>query len=504
MGLMPCLAEPTGIQHRLNSLMEKYRAQPREYSVLEFGLARKLTCDKENYEKNKSRIEELLKSSADAGFTDALVYYASLYFDEGFPSLSPERGIALLTTAKDHGEALASFLLGKKYLHGFQKPDYPKIAPDYSKALAFFQDYYQADVTTLYLTEILTRMNKETITHEEGLILIEHFEKLKSTITEISSKHHVEAMAKENKFAHYTTLKALQNILPMQRKTDDMLPCLALSHLASMDDPYEGRAIIGSDDKSLIHSFFKNLSLNDKIEEESAFCISLTDKIDNLDLWRLYSRGNNYSVCLVFDPIISGWSRQLKKHSASNPGYCQQVSKILPTESESRDWCYIKKVCYSDEKTAAAATEINKRLEPISQFCKELACKPNTAGAKEKKALEEFVNTLRRCVRVLLYEIIYLYKKEAYSHESERRIITLQSYASDDVGVIDNSADGLPKRLFYKKGIPLYQHTLSKIIISPAIRDREAAIADIKCRLAKHGISSVRVCTSDQPSVAKI
>ena len=122
------------------------------------------------------------------------------------------------------------------------------------------------------------------------------------------------------------------------------------------------------------------------------------------------------------------------------------------------------KVLYSDEDVNITKNELSPILDEIAQSTPTENF-PGVAGI----------------VRMLLSELLYLYKRDEYSSEKEARIITTQKLASPDLRRHDTETGS---RLFIETSPIFFETAGSKIIIGPRVPDKGAAMINIRHRLA--------------------
>ncbi|MGH8282001.1 MAG: hypothetical protein ACRERZ_07415, partial [Gammaproteobacteria bacterium] len=97
-------------------------------------------------------------------------------------------------------------------------------------------------------------------------------------------------------------------------------------------------------------------------------------------------------------------------------------------------------------------------------------------------------------VRILVSEILYLFKPEAYQGEYEARLVAAFDIASD---CVQRDASTDPGRLYVETEPFLLSTPGSRILIGPAVKERAATYLDLRYRLAKSRWSgSTRVSNS--------
>ena len=437
---------------------------------------------------------KFIKEAAQRNLNAAMWSYGILHFDKSiFLDADPDAGIEWLKKASDCNFNNANYTLWTLYLEG---NDEFNVDADLDQALHYAAKNYGPDVRWHYTKQIIKALSDRCISKEVASKMLEAYKGLYDETLRISTKQHGKTLEtlKGKDLAHYTTLDVLHKMLSANKK--DHFPQIFYSHLASMDDPHEGKALLNFSRDSILKEYFgKGMSEADRIKEQAAFVICFTDKCDDLEFWRLYTKGVANGVCLVFGGIGSA-TIEVKEHSASGASYASQVDGMDEGfgEIECNTLPYIKKVAYSEDEKQEMVDAIKPHLEEIDKLI-----------PKDKPSLYE---ALTKSARIILGEIIFLAKEESYSHESEHRALIFRGFDNKDVGpLIENPDNGEPSRVYYKAGLPLLG--LKKIVISPAVRNKAAVMADIMMRLSKYQskyqyLKDVEVCFSEEPPVANI
>ncbi|MGH8279906.1 MAG: tetratricopeptide repeat protein [Gammaproteobacteria bacterium] len=252
---------------------------------------------------------------------------------------------------------------------------------------------------------------------------------------------------------------------------------LRLYNAAYLEDMQDGRSLFGfeSAPASVLRSFFP---------EQRSRHWPITTPWD----------GREYSVYLASFNLGPEYPDQWRAHDAQGAGVCivtplrafAQDREHLPLKLEQSDvdsdvgsaptqlvrvQHYVRPVLYRveyDPAAAAAAVEaMRPHLEAIQAF---------------KGSLKRGGDTVDALVRVLLGEILYLFKPEAYKCEREARVIVSCDIASDYVRC---DVAQQPARMYVETEPFLFTATDSLILIGPAVRERSALYLSLRYGLAK-------------------
>lgn len=222
----------------------------------------------------------------------------------------------------------------------------------------------------------------------------------------------------------------------------------------------------------------------------SVFIGSFTKRSDYLDLWRAYG-SNGKGFCLVTP--LSAFDQNDNKEAAN----LIQISELvesgtyggdfssaplqfrdrLASERASKNFVrpQIFNVAYSKNEVRLALDKIDPYLVEISEL------KANFRGMDERST--EIIDAI---VRVIVSDILYLFKNEIFSTEEEVRIVFAFEISSD---FIKRDTNHLPSRLFLETKPFLFSERNSKIIVGPRVADKSAVCLDLEYRLSKQRLS---------------
>jgi len=285
--------------------------------------------------------------------------------------------------------------------------------------------------------------------------------------------------------AHFTTLEALHSMLPVSRgkgaeeeNYTEKNRLLRLYNIAYMNDPQEGRRLldIEHENSELLGDFFamtqqgNNHNFLWENQEFSVYCGSFTLRVDRLDLWRAYGRdGSGY--CLVIP------SRIFQQEPKSNPSHF--VHDALRRGDENRPATRASQsklpALYQIRYRQDEAEKALQTLRPILKVLKEI---------KEKEKNPKITELIDSLVRIVISDILYLYKNEEYASEEEARMIVAHNIADKVLKLDDNQ----PPRIYVETDAFLFRDEGTRIIIGPKVGDKVAAELNLKYRLARHGL----------------
>ena len=307
---------------------------------------------------------------------------------------------------------------------------------------------------------IIQSLNKCQLSQEVNKTLVTLLKDLTDEVSKIKRTRHIINPEVESKVAHYTNQGALNSMLAVNEPSKRNV--MRLGNIVYVNDPDEGKRLIDKKMKGRDNpfaKFFPSADPNETIPwkdiEGSDFFVhvgSFSLITDRLDLWRAYG-GNGNGFCVVTP--MSVFSAPEKKPVMSG-GWTSRADRAAEA--------VLYKVFYSDEDVDATLNELTPILDGIIQFAPNAEF-PAVAGI----------------VRMLLSELLYLYKRDEYSSEKEARVITTQKLASSDLIRHDTETGS---RLFIETSPIFFETEGSKIIIGPRVPDKAAAMINIRHRLA--------------------
>ena len=323
-------------------------------------------------------------------------------------------------------------------------------------------------------------------------------------VHEIKESHRVDSDEAKEGVAHFTTFGAIENMLPVDgaRKMNNHL---RLYNISYVNDPQEGKRLIDADLNGMVNpldSFFKNKKSDDGISEDdllhhvyvwegleiSIYSSSFTLNVDRLDLWRAYG-GDGDGYCIVtpikaFDDRCGNALIQAAVQQHKNEPFMKDDESTPYVDGNSRE-CSVPSALY----------EIKYETEDVEDTLNQL--RPHLEQLLlNKNQLDTGKCMFNEIVRVILSDILYLYKNDEYRTENEARMVAAFNISSKELHLDEN----LPQRVYAETKRFLFKDKGSRIIIGPKVKDIVASNINIKYRLAKHdalgatsvGVSKVR------------
>jgi TPR repeat protein len=285
--------------------------------------------------------------------------------------------------------------------------------------------------------------------------------------------------------AHFTTLEALHSMLPVSDRKTTEAECytgqsraLRLYHIAYMNDPQEGRRLLDLQhaDAKLLNEFFATAESGNnhnflwENQEISVYCGSFTLRVDRLDLWRAYGRdGAGYCVVIparAFQPAPESNPSHVMRDVLRRGDEALAAAKISRSQAPA-----LYRILYKQaeaKKTLVTLKPVLKALKRIKQTIN------NLEVSKEISSL----------VRIVVSDILYLYKNEEYASEEEARMIVARKIADNTLKLDDRQ----PPRIYVETDAFLFQDEGTRIIIGPKVADKVAAELNLKYRLARHDL----------------
>lgn len=136
------------------------------------------------------------------------------------------------------------------------------------------------------------------------------------------------------------------------------------------------------------------------------------------------------------------------------------------------------RVKYQDDEISAAIEDLQGPLQGIARFMETVE--------------ESQQNAIRKCVIVLMSDILYLYKNEEYRNEEEFRLVFAATIGHSMLELDEQN----PGRLFMRTDGFLFRQPGSQIIIGPRVKEKRAVELNLKFRLNRHGFKDTRVMQS--------
>lgn len=348
------------------------------------------------------------------------------------------------------------------------------------------QGEHQGNVRAFIFGSLLRLSDSQSLTPATISDLCKAFFELSGKVEEIKQQHLIRDDETITQVAHFTTLEALHSMLPVLDGKTTGAECytgqsrvLRLYHIAYMNDPQEGLRLLDMphEDAKLLREFFakseggNNHNFLWENQEFSVYCGSFTLRVDRLDLWRAYGRdGAGYCVVIpakVFQPALESKPTYLM-HGARRWHDDEELATVRASRSQTPALYRIRYQTDEAEKTLAT-------LKPGLGAIKKIKKTVNNS------VVEEMVDSL---VRIVISDILYLYKNEEYASEEEARMIVARNIADQTLKLDDRQ----PPRVYVETEAFLFQDEGTRIIIGPKVADKVAAELNLKYRLARHGL----------------
>lgn len=318
---------------------------------------------------------------------------------------------------------------------------------------------------------------------------LKSFMALQSEVLAIKKTHIVREASQGA--AYFTTFEGLTEMLG-EENGDGRHNRLRMLNAAYLDDPAEGSRLLDTatlHEAKLLRDFFAVLSPTGHIptlrwngHEYGVYIASFSLRNDQFDLWRTQGHnGAGYAVVTPLSafrqqgevsPVSLVYEAELASHSAlPEPRRFAPPRYVHPAESQ-RQQSLVRPVLYRVEYDKLIAAQVLERLEA-----------PLTAITAFKHKLKRGAAIVDALVRILVSDVLYLYKSEIYEAEQEARVVMAFDLASEYVKI---EPCGAHARLYAETEPFLFSQTGSRIIIGPNVADRAAAYLGLRYRLARH------------------
>jgi len=430
--------------------------------------------------------------AANIGEINAMILL-SFYYSEGFGvKKDVSEQVKWLIKSATHGSEIAMYELALEYFKGeIVERDINSFNKWINKAAKYGE--LSARITQ-WLSPILID-DKVNLSQFDELSKL--FHSLYSAVEKIKKKHVVDPDEAKNGVAHFTTIDAINEMIPSDSK-EKLNNHIRLYNVEYVNDPQEGIRLLDSKDSntSVLKDFFyeedshKNVYFKDK--EISVYVGSFTLSVDRLDLWRAYGNDGN-GICIVtplekFKEGESNSHHQLhdiiyKYHDTFDDEvdiieYEKDLitkindvtnNKAIDNDISCFEYTSLYKVLYQDEDVKEAL----KILAPTLRKIKKIV-----------KSYDEYQNLVYSLVRSMIIDILYLYKNDEYKTEHEARILLAYDISDSHLSLDSNN----PQKIFSKTPNFLFSEEGFNIIIGPKVKDSNSVRLNIKYRLAKHGL----------------
>lgn len=434
-----------------------------------------------------------MKEAADAGIAKALFNLACAYRDGEGTTQDTEQYLKWMKGAADAGDAAAMYNMALCYIHG------EVTAPDIDQYFEWMKRAADAGGSYAAVLHYVNGILDDPKT--KNVEILHSFADLFYATENIKKRHTFPGT--DTSFAHFTDFPTLEKMLPLAR---DGEPHIASNHLRLynveyLNDPSEGCRLFqymkqhpkcGNVFNTLFETLDKESAISVLHEDLSVYVCSFTLRSDRLDLWRAYGRDGE-GVCIV-TPVLAfegntefhALAEHLKEahrpagmHETALGSAGKQAGKDTAQRQTAPRVLY--RVKYEDDEIRETLEEL---LAPLEKITNQLL------------ALDEQMRSaLRKCVIALMIDILFLYKNQEYKNEEEARLIFAAQIDHPMLELDDRS----PGKLFVRTADFLFEWEDSRIIIGPRVKDKKAVELNLKYRLHKHDLKSVRVEQSQVP-----
>ena len=337
--------------------------------------------------------------------------------------------------------------------------------------------------------------------------ILSSIDELLIAVNRIKQRHILDDGTKSRsiEIAHFTDFQTLERMLPAKQDNPFPLPNhhFRLYNAEYLNDPHEGCRIFQHMKghckyDGLYQMLFNNLDTESAVtflhEDLAVYICSCTLRSDRLDLWRAY--GNDGDGVCIITPLsafednrgssyaLAEYLKETSKPEESMQGEMGRAKAEAAMGGTSRQRAQtvprlLYRVQYLEKEIDAAIRDLQKPLQKIARFME------TVPEESQQKAI-------RKCVIVLISDILYLYKNEEYRNEEEVRLVFA---ATIDHSMLELDEQN-PGRLFMRTDGFLFRQPGSRIIIGPRVKEKRAVELNLKFRLNRHGFKNTRVMQS--------
>ena len=409
---------------------------------------------------------EWTERAANAGLAVAMLDLADLYRSPADSAPEPQNYFTWIKRAAESGDVIAKRRLALAYHDGEgTERDVDACRRWLEVASA------EGDQAAFVLLGLLDLERDGEIEPSLLHTALEPFIGLQAEVNNIKSTHLVRE-APEG-VAHFTTAEVLRSLL-IAGAEDNTSNRLRLYNAAYLKDMQDGRLLFDVDDSpaaALLRGFFPEQGSRDwplttpwDGREYSVYLGSFNLRADYLDLWRAHG-ADGAGVCIVTPLGAFAQDRERLPFTLVPAAGAERAASPSGTPRT------VAPVLYRIEYDPAVAAEVLQGMQPHLEAIQAF-----------KELLKSGGGIVDALVRILVSEILYLFKPDAYQGEREARLIAAFDIASDCVQR-DETTD--PGRLYVETEPFLLNTPGSRILIGPAVKDRAATYLDLRYRLAK-------------------
>lgn len=266
-------------------------------------------------------------------------------------------------------------------------------------------------------------------------------------------KHH--KLDDNSDVAHYTDSNALESMLGTV--TGEPRNVMRMYNIAYLNDPGEGRRLFDVISDNPLRSLEANKA-DTAADEHSVYIGAFSLVSDRLNLWRAYTNhGNGFSIVTPSSAFEKDFS-------------VPQMAAAWSSELKPAQRFTLFKVLYEDTEAVEAVNALRTTLESLERKVKTLTSDQKTV--------------VHRIARMVVSELLYLYKSEEYSSEKEVRFVTALRLDSEYVRRDKTS----PSAKLYAETRPFFFVSPgSKIIIGPTVDARTSVAMALRQNLCDRG-----------------
>ncbi len=319
----------------------------------------------------------------------------------------------------------------------------------------------------------------------------------------------------EIKVCHYTNIEAVRSMLEENKSPTQPRNILRMYNIGYVNDPLDGKALVNysEDNGGVLHEFFEEGKKGEKKKSEDddeplskyVYFASFTGAKDRLDLWRAYGR-DGAGCCIVippaeFDEEPKGLAEVLMQNIRTDIATESKTALAgmrFETGTEKEKFPEHPRMClyrvlYTEEKKAEALETLKGHLEEIKSIKDEIKMPDEKETMTARKKIDEVV-------RIILSDVLYLYKNKEYSTENELRMVSTHLDSDSSLLIDEGKRETGMRHLFVETRPFLFNKPGYEIVIGPKVTDPYAAQREIEHLLHKRNFAgNVTVRLSNVP-----
>ena len=448
---------------------------------------------------DKDKAKELWEKAADAGNVDAMYNLGVMYDRDKSVPANKKEARKWWEKAADAGNIDAMYNLGVMYDTG------DGVTPDKGKAREWLEKAADAGNNMAGISLILRSYVDD---HTP-------FNNLYEAVKKLKNDQHWDNLKKGKKskieVCHYTNIEAIRSMLEEKKGQAQPRNILRMYNIGYVNDPLDGKALVkhSEDTDGLLHEFFRKEKEKDEDEDDEplskyVYFASFTGAKDRLDLWRAYGRDG--AGCCIVIPV----AEFAEEPKGLAEGYIQIRASIAMesktemtgarleagTEEEKspeHPRLCLYRVLYEKKELDAALNSLKEHLKEIKNIKDKIEMPDEEETKIARKKIDEVV-------RIILSDILYLYKNEEYKTENELRMLSIHHDSDSSILIEEEKRETGMRHLFIETQPFLFKKPGYEIIIGPKVTDPYAAQREIEHLLHKRNFAeSVKVRLSAVP-----